>query len=106
MSTALVYLAALTAAVVAVIYATVAPFWRTEVGRVIFALLLAVAITLGLNAAAYGLGDYPYREAVRVAVYGSLVITLACVGVVIIRTQIAGRRDRLNREDRTHEHQS
>jgi hypothetical protein len=69
------YLAASVYACLPFIYWITAPDWyRSQTGRAMFGLLSSTAATFLLLATTSMFGEYPARELVRYAVYGSVLV--------------------------------
>lgn len=82
--------------VFAVLYATMAPWWRSSYGRNVLALAVVLAVTLGLVSVQHAFGvRWPAREWVRFAVFGAVALVGWHRLYVLLTDQIFAVRQRV-----------
>lgn len=89
---ALVFLLAIPATLIPVLYGLRSPWWRHLVGRALFAQSVGMALLVDISCLYALFGDnYPGRDWVRVIVFG--LVTAGTFGILVALIQEQRRRD-------------
>lgn len=82
-----------------ILYAAIAPWWKSLMGRALMFLLVCMDSILGLSSVAKLTGGFPYLLEFSRAAYILMIIAVAGFGVVMVKEQRAGRRRRENKRN-------
>lgn len=91
-ATLLVVVAAVPANLFPLAYGLGSPWYRSPLGRALMTQSTGIALLIDVTMLRYVLGDYPGRDAIRIAIYGLVTAGLYLQFVALLKTQRTRRR--------------